>query len=522
VSRRSLLLLLLVLACAWFGTLGIRPLYKADESRYAEIPREMVASGDWITPRLNGFKYFEKPPLQYWGTAVLFEVLGIQDWVARLWAAATGFAAIVLVYFVARRMYSAPAGVLAAAILAGSPLYVLLGQVTTLDMGVSFFLSLAVFAFALGHPMVFWAACALAVLSKGLIGIVLPLAAVGLYILIKRDWALIRAMRPVAGGLLFLAIAAPWFIAVSMANSEFLHFFFVQEHFQRFTSEVHHRGQPAWYFVPVLLAGIAPWILPFLFTMKRTWRSKGGRAAFEPNMFLGLWVLVVFVFFSASGSKLPSYILPIFPPLAVLIGGWLAAEKPHRLLAVQAGLAVVVALALALLLPRLAAGYADYVPWLVTAAVVAAVFAAIALVLAWRGALQPSVLALAAGAILCTQVALIGHRALAPLYSAQGLIDSVAPIPPDAPVFAVDAYDHTLPWYLGRTVTMVRYTDELAKAIEWEPHKFLPDHQAFARAWSAERSAFAFIAVRDFEQLRSELPMKEESRDPRYVLVRKP
>src|SRR5256886_15012825 len=229
----------LLLAAAWFATLQARPMLDPDEGRYAEIPREMVVTGDWIAPRLNDLKYFEKPPLQYWATAVAFSVFGLHDWAARLWTALAAAAGVVLVWHVGRRLFGAPAGLYAAAVLAGSPLYVLLGQINTLDMGLTFFLCGAVFAFALGHMFAFWAACALAVLSKGLIGIVLPFGTVALYILIKRDWGLIRQMRIVPGSVLFLVIAAPWFIAVSLANDEFLRFFFIQEHFQRFTTELH-------------------------------------------------------------------------------------------------------------------------------------------------------------------------------------------------------------------------------------------------------------------------------------------
>src|SRR5438128_3059150 len=117
-SRRRLWILLAVFAAAWFCNLGYRHLFKPDEGRYAEISREMLASGDWLTPRLNGFKYFEKPPLQYWATAVLFKVFGERDWVARLWTALLGFAGIALTFYVANRLFGAPIGSYAAAMLA--------------------------------------------------------------------------------------------------------------------------------------------------------------------------------------------------------------------------------------------------------------------------------------------------------------------------------------------------------------------------------------------------------------------
>src|SRR6185503_5761325 len=122
-TRNQLLALLAAFAFAWFCNLGYRHLVKPDEGRYAEIPREMVASGDWLTPRLNGFKYFEKPPLQYWASAAFFELLGERDWVARLWSALLGFAGIVLTFRAGNRLFGAPCGAYAAAMLAASPLY---------------------------------------------------------------------------------------------------------------------------------------------------------------------------------------------------------------------------------------------------------------------------------------------------------------------------------------------------------------------------------------------------------------
>jgi len=510
--------LTVVLALAWFGTLGVRPLYKADESRYAEIPREMVASGDWITPRLNGFKYFEKPPLQYWATAASFSVLGERDWAARLWTALTGFAGLALVFAFAKKISGEKAGWAAAAVLAGCPLYALLGQVNTLDMGLTFFLSAAVFSFALGHWLLFWAACALAVLSKGLIGIVLPLGTVALYILMKRDWSLIRKMKIVNGGALFLLIAAPWFIAVSLQNKEFAHFFFIQEHFERFTTKMHGRYQPAWYFVPVLAVGIAPWLLALPFSVAKILQKKPG---FDAPLFLGLWIAVVYAFFSVSDSKLPSYILPIFPALAVLIGAWLV-NASRGVLVAQAALTVIAGIAVAVLAPQLASDYPGYVPWIVAAAALGTACGVAAFAFAWHGAAATAVAALALAGFGCTQLALVGHKTLSPMFSGQSLIASLPPIPRDVPVYAVDAYDHSLPWYLRRTVTMVGYKDELAKAIEWERAKFLPDAQAFGRAWRAQRAAYAFGPVAEFDTMQNELPMQAVARDPRYVLVRKP
>ena len=510
------LALIVVLAAAWFGTLGLRPLYKADEARYAEIPREMVASGDWITPRLNGFKYFEKPPLQYWATAGFFEVLGIHDWVSRLWAALMGFAAILLVLSVGNRLFGPPAGTFAAAVLAGSPVFVAAAQVNTLDMGLAFFLSGAVFALASGFPIVFWACCAFAVLSKGLVGIVLPLATLGLYILLKRDWKLIWEVRPITGPVVFLLIAAPWFVAVSLRNPEFAHFFFIQEHFQRFTTEVHQRTAPVWFFLPVLALGFAPLLLPVAAAWWRSLRSPA--PPFDAVFWLALWAIVVLAFFSASSSKLPAYILPIFPALALLAGRTLAEGERKKLLLAQGAIVAAVGIAAAAILPgKGGAAYASYVPWLVAAGAVAAILGILSF---WK---KISVFALAAAGFLTTQLAIIGHGTISERFSAAALVASIEPKPPaGAPIYAVDAYDHTLPWYLRRTVTMVAYRDELGAAVDWDSGLFVPTVAEFERRWPAHSQAYAFVGAGEFDKLAARLPMQVIARDARYVFVRKP
>ena len=139
-------LLLAIFAIAWFCNLGYRHLAKSDEGRYAEIPREMVASGDWLTPRLNGYKYFEKPPLQYWATAAAFSAFGTTEWAARLWPGLTGFLGVLLVYWAGNRLFGPPIGLYGAAVAASSAVYVSIGHVLTLDMGLAFFVSASVFA----------------------------------------------------------------------------------------------------------------------------------------------------------------------------------------------------------------------------------------------------------------------------------------------------------------------------------------------------------------------------------------
>jgi len=232
---------------------------------------------------------------------------------------------------------------------------------------------------------------------------------------------------------------------------------------------------------------------------------------------------VVFVFFSASGSKLPPYILPIFPALAALA----ARSLTPRVLGAQALMTLVAALAAALAIHRFAPGgpYAAYGQWLVVSASLIAVSAAAAWHLARPRQVPGAVLALSLGALGATQLGLAAHRTLAERFSVAATVAALAERPrADAPVFAVDVYDHTIPWNLRRTVTMVHYRDELGVAVDWEPAKFVPDLAAFAARWRAEREAWAFVPANAVERLSRELgiEMQVMARGPQYAIVKKP
>jgi len=432
---RGLWILLVAFAAAWFCNLGYRHLAKADEGRYAEISREMVASGDWLTPRLNGFKYFQKPALQYWATAAAFSVFGQTEWAARLWPGLTGFFGVLLVFWFGNRLLGPPAGLYGAAVVASSAIYVSIGHMLTLDMGLTLFMSASVFSIALAQRdqareaerrrwmLLAWAAAALAVLSKGLIGIVLPAGAVALYVLVERDWKILARLHTASGALLFAVIAAPWFVAVSIVNPEFFRFFFIHEHFERFLTQVHRRDEPVWYFIPVLLAGVLPWILSLFPALWRAWK-RSPDVAFQPKRFLLLWCALVFVFFSASGSKLASYILPIFPALALLIGSTIASSGPRFALA-QATVAGLLAVALATVASQVSRFATDrlpaellagYVPWLLAAAVALLAAAGVSAWLALRARPRAAVLALAFGGLVSVQTATSGYEELSRLF----------------------------------------------------------------------------------------------------------
>jgi 4-amino-4-deoxy-L-arabinose transferase-like glycosyltransferase len=543
VPRRALFALLAAFALLWFCNLGYRHLTKPDEGRYAEIPREMIASGDWLTPRINGYKYFEKPPLQYWATAAAFSAFGLNEWAARLWPGLTGFLGVLLVYWAGNRLLGPPAGLLGAAVTASCALYAIVGHLLTLDMSLSVFMSAAALAFAVGQReaderprrrwmLLAWSAMALAVLIKGLVGAVLPIAAVGAYVLLQRDWKLLSRLELARGSILFFAIAAPWFVLVSRANPEFAHFFFIHEHLERFLTKEHDRYQPSWFFIPVLLLGVLPWVVALFPALRRAWPRPAGEG-FDARRFLLVWCAVVFVFFSASSSKLLPYILPLFPALALLVGDYLGVAARGVLLA-QALVAALFGIALAVAAPQ-APAYASeaitpallagYVPWLVAAGLALAAGAALSAALLLRGMRASAVVALACGGLALSQLALSGYESLAPSLSAYHIVHKIRDqLKPDVPFYFVETFDHTALFYLGRTVTMVSVMDELVDPIGRAPGDFLPDAAAFARAWQADRDAFAMFNVNDLPEFLKAypVPMRVVAEDPRRVIVRKP
>jgi 4-amino-4-deoxy-L-arabinose transferase-like glycosyltransferase len=336
-ASRDILFLALVFSLLFFFQLGDSTLVNPDEGRYAEVPREMVASGDYVLPRLNGVFYFEKPPLMYWMVAGFLRVFGPDEFVMRATPALFALAGVLLTYAAARRLYDRKTGLAAAVVLGTSLLYFALGRILILDMAVSVLMGATLFCFILGvrePPGVrrrwlfygLYASAALATLTKGLIGFLVTGAVMFLWLLVCAQWRRLRPFYLPTGALLFLALAAPWHVLAAQRSPEWAHFYFIHEHWERFfTVEGHDRYQPWWYFVPVLLGGFFPWTV-FLWPSLRD-SLAGGWARRRENAdawFFVIWAGFIFLFFSKSQSKLIPYILPVFPALAVLIGAWLA------------------------------------------------------------------------------------------------------------------------------------------------------------------------------------------------------
>lgn len=537
----------------WLGTLGWRDLVPTDEGRYAEIPREMVVSGDWVTPRLDGFKYFEKPPLQYWATAVSYELFGFGEWQARLWTGLTGLLSIVFVGWAGSRLFNRRTGVFAAGALASMFYWNAMSHINTLDMGTAATMSASLLAFLLaqrpdasraqtrGWMWACWAFMALAMLSKGLIGILLPGAALVLYTLIYRDWKLWTRLYIVSGLVIFLAIAGPWFVWVQVRNPEFFDYFFIYQQFTRFLTDELHRPGPWWYFVPIVILGILPWLgslVPALISgatqpaqRGATFADAQGRTLHAQGM-LVIWAVFIFVFFSISKSKLPSYILPIFPALALLIGDYLDRARRDALrwqfaLLALIGLAAMIGLTQ---LHRLGnaitpgALYQQFGWWLEGTAALALVGG----LLAWRweaqGRRSAAVMTVCVATTLGFSLGIQQFQILGSTASTKNVVNAIRPwIQAGQPFYAVGTYDQTLPFYLDRTVTLVEYQGELHFGIKQQPGLWVPTYADFAHRWSADKLPLALVSPSVFPALQAlHMPMTVIYRTPRFVVIAKP
>lgn len=325
--------------------LGRLPLIGPDEPRYADIARAMVATGDLITPRLAGLEWFEKPALTYWLAAVGYRLLGVSEFAARIGIVLWSVVGILAVYGMTTRLRSASYGYLSASVLVSCAIWVGFSRVATFDLplAVSFTLALLCYlGWEQSGGIRWWAglgvSLGLALLAKGLVGLLLPGGIILVYALLTGQWRpLLHPGRLLLGSGLMLAVASLWYGPMLARHGQhFIDEFFIAHHFQRYLTNQYRHPQPVYFFAVIGLVGCFPWNFPLLarlFGLGRRWRELRAREGrFE--LFLWLWALAPIVFFSFSGSKLPGYILPAFPALLMLaalqLEEWEAEATPSR------------------------------------------------------------------------------------------------------------------------------------------------------------------------------------------------
>ncbi len=488
---RHLLFLVLVASCLFFFGLGKLPLLEPDEGRNAEVAREMLASGDWVTPHFNTLTYLDKPAVFFWLVAVSFRAWGVSEWAARFPSALMALATLLLTWVLAGRMFDRSAGLRAGIILATSPLVFALSRFVTFDMTLTFFVTLAMASFWLvgaGGARSPWldallfGSMGLATITKGPVGFLLPLLSILAYQAVRRRLHELKKLRWGLGVAVFLVTALPWFVAVSVRHPDFPRYALWRESLVRFATGRAHRTGSFAYYIPVYLWGFFPWsfLLPFAgWNRLKRWRELHEESR-NPIVFLLVWAGVVFLFFSISQSKLPAYFLPAVIPLSILMAQvWAEVGSREALgptdwltagLAALLGLGLVIALASHLVLLGAMQAWmarrlppsvgASLKPCLLYSGLILAALAIVGRNLAQRA--RGSRLSAMAFALLALTVPLLVVRWLMPLRtyaasaSSRRLAEAILASPErDLPLYGYYYFRTSLPFYLRRPVGLV-------------------------------------------------------------------
>ncbi|HXJ85389.1 MAG TPA: glycosyltransferase family 39 protein [Candidatus Binatia bacterium] len=312
-----------------FGLIG------ADEPRYAQVSREMLQRGDWITPTLAGHAWLEKPPLYYWQAMLVYRAVGVSDWAARIPSGVDAVLLVVAVYFFFRR-FRRGVEVDAALITASCAGILGYARAASMDMLLTSCFAIGMLSWWIwreGSKHIFLAAfyvlMALGMLAKGPVAPLLAGAVIVVFAAVIRDRRLVSKTLWWPGILLFCAVGLPWYIAVQVRNPQFFREFILEHNLARFSTNLYHHPEPFWYYIPVLLLAFVPWIVfvtaAFVESI-RVWQAEHTRgldSELQFRIFVCCWLVVPALFFSLSKSKLPGYILPAVPAGAVLLADYL-------------------------------------------------------------------------------------------------------------------------------------------------------------------------------------------------------
>ncbi len=510
--------------------LGRPALWEPDEGRYGEIAREMYLSRDFVTPRDNFVRYFEKPPLVYWAEASAMAVFGVNEFAVRLPAALFSAAQVVVTAALAEVIFGEAVGILAALALALSPLFFGFARFATLDPALAFFMTAALGAFYLaarardfsGEGRRWFGACAamlaLGTLAKGPVAPVLCGAIALLWILVERRASEIIRMPWILAIIIYCIIAVPWFVLAAYRNPGFLHFFFVHEHVQRYLENTEHGWGP-WFFIPIVIGGTWPWFffVPLGLKGLRTPESIANPSHGSALRFLGIWFMLIFVFFSIPRAKLGSYVLPALPALSIIAGLGMsklwsfAPREARRILAGFSALTLLGATAIAIATVLMWRKFPS--PIAMDAGLIAALLAAMAIAgyTTDRNGKRPGafVMMLALGMIIIMGIASRARKDGASATSYRVLTQQLSPyLRPGCIVGSYRHNVHSIPFYTGFREALVSYRGELAPFSD-SPEaaaSFINSDDVLRSKWSSHQ-CFALVANRkDLPALQSLTP----------------
>ena len=325
--------MVLLAALSFFAGLGRGAITDADEAFYAESAREMVASGDWLTPSYNFEPRFQKPALYYWFTAATYLIAGPSEFAARVWSAFAGLGLVLVTAAAGRRWFDEDIAFLSGAIVATSFGYFAMARMALPDLPLTLFITSSIYAALVAmldnerHPrqwlLLAAAIAALGFMTKGPVAIIIPLIVVAPIVLIERRSTNLEFSDIVLAGLLFVALALPWYVAMWVRHGNaYIAGFFVGDNYERFATARFNDPRPWWFYLPVVAGGLLPWTPLMIVWLSPLLQFLGRRRDIGTlDLRLLLWAAVPLVFYTLSVGKQPRYVLPVLPPLALLLAG---------------------------------------------------------------------------------------------------------------------------------------------------------------------------------------------------------
>ena len=475
------LILALVYLLIYILPLGVRPVMIPDEARYAEIPREMISTGNWVSPHLNGLRYFEKPVLGYWVTGISMQLFGDNAFAMRLPSALSAGLSALAIFFMLSRFTRRRSTALSAAMIYLSMLGVyLIGTINILDSVFSFLLTAAFVTFYYSHRendpgkrlfylILLGVFCGAAFLAKGFLAFVLLGAVIGPYVIWQGRWRELFTRGWVA--LLAAALViAPWAIQVHLQEPEYWHYFFWEEHVKRFASDDAQHGEPFWFYLMYLPLLTLPWIMQIPLALKNLFNrnSDGQRVDAELIKYSLLWFLMPFIFFSVSRGKLPTYVLPCLAPLAVMLAvgmeNYFAAMKSSVIkvtgFKIANGVTAFFFLLVAVLLIFIQTGvigklvWSEAESWKWMALVLAFFCGAIMLLLSFKEQSPGRRLSLQAMSIAAVMLVIsvgVPQRTAESKMPGDFLLEHADKVKPETILFSDDILIHAVNWYYRRT-----------------------------------------------------------------------
>ena len=367
-------------AVIFFTTLGATGLWDEDEPLYASCAREMLERGDWVVPWFNGQMFPDKPPLMFWTMMSGFGLFGVNELGARFWSAVFGVATALATYHLGRRLFRAEVGLWGGLIVSSSIIFTVSARAATVDSALTLATTMAILFFVLGRTWIafalMYASMGVAVLAKGPVGLLLPAATIGLFLLIINDprnfFRSAWQMRPLTGIAVVAAVALPWYVLVGLrTDGVWLEQFFAKYNLRPFMQPILGHHGPVWYYVPAILIGFFPWSVFAVPTLIDLVRRLRGRDAWRTGTILLLcWLGVFFVFWSICSTKLPHYVLPAYPALALLtacfVDGWITGQTPvsRAWLRAALGITILVGIGFISVFPVVASVFAPGEGWL--------------------------------------------------------------------------------------------------------------------------------------------------------------